>query len=235
MTFLRELDIQASLLVNDAAGHNRILDLLVGGLSGNDMFKGVVAMMLFWGLWSAARDKTGETRAGLLALAISASISVILGRVLALILPFRLRPVHADHEGFNTPYGMPETVLEGWSSLPSDHAALFYALAFGFLMIDRRAGIAALLYAVIVITLPRIYIGFHYWSDMIAGGLIGAFSAFVILPWLRDLILRHDVLRVERHHPALFYPVMFFVTYQMASLYGPAVSFLKAVARGLGA
>ena len=65
------------------------------------------------------------------------------------------------------------------SSLPSDHAALLFALAAG-LALRRRAGPAALLFFVgALVGAARVYLGAHYPSDIVAGGALGLASALV--------------------------------------------------------
>jgi undecaprenyl-diphosphatase len=72
------------------------------------------------------------------------------------------------------------------SSMPSNSAAAFFALAAAVWGFNRRAGTAMLAVAAIHAFL-RIYAGVHYPSDIIVGALIGVAGA-VAAYWLRGLL-----------------------------------------------
>lgn len=59
------------------------------------------------------------------------------------------------------------------SSFPSDHAALFLALATGIFLAARGPGLLALGWTVLVALGTRVATGMHWPSDMIVGGAIG--------------------------------------------------------------
>ena len=72
------------------------------------------------------------------------------------------------------PYGMSTERLYGWSSFPSDHAILFMALAVAIFLASRRFGWLALTYTTLCIIGPRVYLGWHWPTDVLAGALLGA-------------------------------------------------------------
>jgi undecaprenyl-diphosphatase len=51
---------------------------------------------------------------------------------------------------------------------------LFFTLAFGMWLASRAAGVLAIAYVALVISFPRVYLGFHYPTDILGGALIGA-------------------------------------------------------------
>jgi len=112
--------------------------------------------------------------------------------------------------------------LEGWdrsSSLPSDHAALFFALAAGMWFVSRLWGGLALLFVLLFIAVPRAYLGLHYVSDLAAGGAIG-----VALAWIGNTrsglkVFSQHAMTLESRRPDIFYPAMILVTYQIADLF----------------
>lgn len=59
------------------------------------------------------------------------------------------------------------------ASFPSDHAALFLALATGIFLAARGPGLVALGWTVFVALGTRVATGMHWPSDMMAGGAIG--------------------------------------------------------------
>ncbi len=65
------------------------------------------------------------------------------------------------------------------SSFPSGHAAFCFALAMAVFFIDKRIGWFCFFSAFLVV-FARIAAGVHWPSDIIAGGLIGIFSAIAI-------------------------------------------------------
>jgi len=127
------------------------------------------------------------------------------------------------------PYGVNESTLAKASSFPSDHAVMFFALATGLFFVSRRAGILAVLYTVTAIALPRMYLGLHYFSDIGAGGAIGA-----SISWLANRFLPASrgvqaLKRLSLSTPRFFYPLLFLVTFEVAGLFDST----RAIARGL--
>jgi undecaprenyl-diphosphatase len=65
---------------------------------------------------------------------------------------------------------------EGWS-FPSMHAALAFAAATSIVLHRRSLGWLALAIAALV-AIARVYLGVHYWSDVIAGAILGSAVAY---------------------------------------------------------
>jgi undecaprenyl-diphosphatase len=65
------------------------------------------------------------------------------------------------------------------ASLPSGHAALFFALATAVYFYNKKAGIWFLVGS-FLIGLARIYVGVHWPSDVLAGAVIGIFSGWLV-------------------------------------------------------
>ena len=131
---------------------------------------------------------------------------------------------------FNLPVSMPR-MLEDWSSFPSDHGALFIALSVCFWRINRRIGLLAVLFTIVVVLLPRIYVGHHFPGDILVGSLVGLLIALLLMPLLeRSKALQSAVTRGEAH-PAVLYPLLFMVMFQVAALFEPARRTLDAISK----
>ena len=99
--------------------------------------------------------------------------------------------------------------MTGFGAFPSDHAALFFALAVGLFAWSRMAGMAGLAVAGLF-SVARVMVGFHYPSDMIAGGLLGAaLAAGGMAVARRPRWALDSVVDLFRSHPALMYPLLF--------------------------
>lgn len=98
---------------------------------------------------------------------------------------------------------------------------LFFALATGLFLASRRLGSLALIYVALVICLPRVYLGVHYPTDMLAGAAIGIALAGVLhLPAIRKPMTA-SVFRWMDSAPGTFYACFFLLTYQIADLFNP--------------
>jgi len=85
-----------------------------------------------------------------------------------------------------------------WSSFPSGHTretALYVTIMAAF---EKRLVIPAILF-VIFIAFTRVYVGAHYPTDVIAGGLIGFLAAKVILIVARELQVIFDMILHKFH------------------------------------
>ena len=146
---------------------------------------------------------------------------MFIARVLALTLPFRYRPIYETQLNFLPPYGMGKTMLnfEGWSSFPSDHAVLFFALSSGLYFVAKQAGIFALTYTTSFIALPRIYLGLHYPTDILAGAVLG----IGICHWGNKTLIKSNgvglIVNWSSIKPEFFYPAFFLLTYQIADMF----------------
>jgi undecaprenyl-diphosphatase len=108
-----------------------------------------------------------------------------------------------------------------WSSFPSDHAALFFALATCILFVSRGAGILAFCHAFFVVSLPRVYVGLHYPTDILAGAAIGIVVASpAAIVTVRTSVTRPAMRWLERF-PGTFYASLFLLTFLIAVVFDP--------------
>jgi len=160
---------------------------------------------------------------------LSTIIAIIAGKTLALLLPFRFRPIHEEGLNLILPYGMKLTTLEGWSAFPSDHAVMFYALSTGMFYVSKKAGILATVYTTLFIALPRVYLGLHYPTDIIGGAFVGMVIALLCHSnYLLEKVSR-PVIHYSSIKPEFFYPLLFIVTSQLADQFDECRAILSLI------
>ena len=209
---MNPFDLSIIHFLQSLVGEVEHMDRLIVLIAKSHLFKGVIFMIIFWWLWFEKR----EERNRLFTLLFLAPF-VALGSRLSGNLFDRPRPLHEPNLVFELPYGMKQPEIDWSSSLPSDHAALFFFLAAGFYLVSRRWGVILSGYALVVVCLPRIYLGIHYSTDILAGGVIGVLLAQLLrFEWKRFARL---FLLWEAQHPASFYATGFIVTHQLSRLF----------------
>jgi hypothetical protein len=62
------------------------------------------------------------------------------------------------------------------NSFPSDSTSVFSSMAFGYFPVNRLLGVILLVAVLAIVSLPRMYVGGHYPTDILAGLLIGLVS-----------------------------------------------------------
>jgi len=205
--------------INSFAHHSTTFDVLMAYLANSELPKGDFVLGVFWWAWFRARDTRGKDRSILMATLVGGIVAIAVGRTLSLLLPFRLRPFENPAVNFIVPYGPRPALLRGWSSFPSDHAMLFFELAIGMLYVSRGAGLLLLAHAVLVVSLPRIYLGLHYPTDVLGGAAIGAVTAVAMNSTRLTEWVARPLLRLHEKHRALFYGTMIVVTSQIVSMF----------------
>lgn len=206
-------------------------DKLVNLLSRNGLLKGgVVVAILWWCLFSAGgRNHHNQRQA--IAVLFASVLAMVAARALALTLPFHPRPIHNPSLSFVHPVGLDPGILDGWSSCPSDHAALFLSLSAGIFFMSRRAGLIAFAYTLVFICLPRIYLGLHYPSDILCGAVVGIVSAIPANKYLMKNPWFESFSNKLLFRPELFYSGLFLFSYQIADTFESSRSIVEAGVR----
>jgi membrane-associated phospholipid phosphatase len=204
---------------NQFSRQSVVIDNMIVFVGMENLFKGGVIVSLFWWFWFKPSEKQDENRSIILANFLAAFSALFLGKLLQVTLPFRLRPLHHPELQIKLPYGMNEALLKSWSSIPSDHAILFFALATGFFFLSHRLGVFAFIYVMLIINLPRIYLGVHYPTDITSGAAIGIFTASIFNRYKIRKFLDRRFGTLEKSHPGVFYTGMFIFSYLIATLF----------------
>ena len=214
---------------NGFAGTSAWRDGVLRAFSLNPLVKTLPVILAFWYLWFRAPASDDRTRAGILAGLLLGTVSIALGRALALLLPFSPRPMHQDVVPYRLPLGMEPTALSDWSSMPSDHAVFNVTLAVCLLLLHRRLGLWALVHVIVVICLPRIYLGLHWPSDILAGAAVGLALALVAQRPVTALVLRSGLLRWAAAAPGAFHVLFLLLGFWLATNFDTLRQLLSAL------
>jgi undecaprenyl-diphosphatase len=213
-------DVHILMFLNQFAGHWQWLDFVVTKVYTNNLIGGGTITVLAWyALFDRKEEGQPCKRHELLLGAILlGAVSVVAARGLALSLPFRARPIWTPALHFRLPQGA-DLVLLGWSAFPSDHAALFFALATGIFFVSRPLGWLAVGWVAIFISLPALYLGVHWPTDVIVGACLGVSIAHVAkIPAVREVV-RQFTTRWHRQQPGLFFAALFLWSYEIVRLF----------------
>jgi undecaprenyl-diphosphatase len=242
---LNPVDRYVMSFINEFARKSWAFDNLIEFISRFELLKGGVVFAIIWVLWysEVGGKATDATRKTIIMTILGAMGAVIAVRILANFLPFHPRPVNNPELAFRLPFGvLPQDVDDWgpWSSFPSDHATLFSALSTGLFLISSQIGLLVASYSLLLILLPRIYLGFHYPTDIIAGATIGMMFILLVNSQRIKEPVAERVLRFGKAHPGLFYGISFLLTYQIATLFDDvrkfgdfSLSMIKALSRHL--
>ena len=178
--------------------------------------RGLMPIALLWWIWFRGGALQRRDRAIVIMTIASGFVGLFLGRALANNLPYRLRPLANPELGLSFPM-VSNQFVRTWSAFPSDHAMLWVAVATGILLASRRLGIVALVYVCLFVCLPRVYLGLHHPTDVLAGGVLGAMVCLA-LNWsrLRDPITK-PLLHWADIRPGLFYTGAFLLSFELVT------------------
>ena len=209
-------DLAGMMALNQFVGANPTFDSFMLGIARNHLLRGGVIVGLLWWCWTAPSGRIDFLAIRAL---VGALLAIGIGRGMQNLLPERARPLHDSGIAIELPDGVDGAVLAGWSSFPSDTTILFFALATAIWSTHRGLGLLAYAWALIVVCLPRIYFGFHYPSDIIAGAAIGIAIMLFALRFPLFERMRRPFDRTQLAWPKLFPAAIFLMSFETASLF----------------
>jgi undecaprenyl-diphosphatase len=200
-----------------------IFDKIISQINKISLIRGEVFVAALWWIWFSTKTPQSlgaeDNRMFVGRSIVGSLVAIALARCLQLAMPKRLRPMHDSHLGFQLPYEVDPDSLKDWSSFPSDHAVVFFAIPTAIFLWSRAWGTIAFLWSLVIVCMPRIYMGFHYPSDVVIGAVLGV-STMVTVHRIAVPSRAFDVIkRYEAAYPAAFYTFAFIFTYQIATLF----------------
>jgi undecaprenyl-diphosphatase len=198
----------------------------------HNLLKDGPIVFLFWiAFFSRTRSAEDilERRRKIAATVSLALFGVVFARILAIVFPFRERPLRTLALRFQSPHILSSSVLYGWSSFPSDHAVLLVTLAVGLLIVSRPLGSIALFYTFAVNIFLRVYVGLHWPTDLLAGAAIGAgLASIVAVAAYRNFVWRW-VMKCWQRSPGVFAAFIFVLSYEVIDMFEGPLTLAKAL------
>ncbi|MFO0582679.1 MAG: phosphatase PAP2 family protein [Anaeromyxobacter sp.] len=217
-------------LLNSLAQRSSFLDRGMMLLANGTVAKASFVGLFLWYPWLEEGEEGRRNREIIVATVFGCFVSIALCLVLQKLLPYRVRPVQNAELGFLVPIG--QEPLKDWpSAFPSDHAMLFATLATAAWYVSRPLGVASHVYAFLFIGVPRVYLGLHHPTDILAGAALGILVAVAVnRPAVRAALSRWP-LAWHARRPGLVSAAVFLLFVQISSVFWEARVVVDALAR----
>ncbi|MEX5214225.1 MAG: phosphatase PAP2 family protein [Nitrospiraceae bacterium] len=215
---MTSVDLAVTSFFNQFVQRSWTFDAIMVYLASSNLAKGYIVLPLFW--WAWFREDRNENRHAMLMTLLMSCIVAVAFSQLAQYKPLRVRPLFTPELHLKHAEGLQEWHYTSWSAFPSDHATFFFSFAVGFYFISRTLGWLALAHAVIIVSFPRVYLGLHYLTDVVAGAILGGSVTYACCTnaGIRTR-LGSWTARWERTRPAALYTGLFVLTTQMTYLF----------------
>lgn len=209
-------DRALTLALNTFTRRSYLFDAACHAITDYTIFSGMLFVSLLWYCWFSSPDIRSRHKA--LSGTIASALAGMLSRVSQLLFPNRARPFQDTSLHLKLPFTVTlDSLRHVASSFPSDHAALYFALAATIYSVNRKIGYYSFGAAVLQ-SAVRIYLGFHYLSDTIGGAALGVLCVCVIQNLRVDSFIKRMSAIYQAPSPA-FYAVAFCVTYNIATMF----------------
>jgi undecaprenyl-diphosphatase len=224
------MDLFISQTLNGIVGQSIMLDLFIDFIQESYIVKGLFAVCILVMILAARKGDYSERQINICVTLILIFIALFLGRIMQMVLPFSPRPLHTEAMNLVLATGLNPDVLKQDNSFPSDHAVMFFTITASVLLYHRLAGVVLLCHAIFIICLPRLVLGFHWFSDIAAGALIGALIALLLHRPLVRWLSQTRLSALQTNHPAVFQGLLFAILCETATMYSGSRQLVSALA-----
>jgi undecaprenyl-diphosphatase len=227
MPNVSQIDASIALFFNQFINRSLPFDMVVAGVAVTNLLKGgVIIAMAVW-CWTL---NDGKIDVKALKVIFGALIAIIVGRVIQNNFFEHPRPIHnPDLHLTISGFLHDSNLLEGWSSFPSDHAVMVFAISTGIWSFDRRWGALAFIWSIVIVSFPRVYLGLHYFSDVLCGAVLGWLIMSLILFINMPPSISQAFEALQRRHAKFTYATMFLVTLEIATMFEGSRNLLRGV------
>jgi undecaprenyl-diphosphatase len=207
--------------LNEPSHHFLIVDKIMKHIVDWQFVKGGLVFAVIWGLWFSysGGSKQEQVRTQIVSTLVACICSLLLAQVLEAGVFSRTRPIFSSDLQFVPPLGWNPSHYSGANCFPSDHATMYFALATGIWFIHRVVGSILFLYVFLFICFPRIYLGLHYPTDILAGAFLGIGMTMMFSSSRIRCHVAKPFLRRMGTTPSLYYACFFLVTFEMGNLF----------------
>lgn len=212
-------DLSIIHFLNKFSDQSKLFESFMILVVDNDFLKGAIVVSVLWYFWFKNSSSINYHRERIIITLVSCIVAIFVGRLLARILPYRYRPILNPEV---TSYFAHKSVIQGLedaSSFPSDHAVLFFSLATGIFLMSKKMGTLAYLYVFFIICFPRIYLGLHYPTDILAGAVVGVIITLLLSSTRLWRPVSQKVLDFSLKYSGLFYVLFFLISFQISTLF----------------
>lgn len=205
------------------------LDAVMHFLLSTDVRIGVLAVLLFYA-WITPHGTTRGNETYVLKSLAAIVLAMVACFVARHVLHQQPRPRLVFTELDFPPLNGLGSLMD-FRSFPSDTACLAAAIAMAIYWRSRRLGRLAIIWTIAAVSFPRIYIGYHYLSDVVFGIALGAAVALVTLNWRYAIERPAQWLRnvQAKSEPAVMV-VAGLIAYQIGTMF-PLLQFMGSVAK----
>jgi membrane-associated phospholipid phosphatase len=201
-------------------------------LASNPLFRGFPIFFSLVALWFAGNST--ERRSRMLAGLLATCMATVFSAWMQFHLATHTRPLLDPAIPLNI---VDPQWSQGWDrkdSFPSDTATLFFALATVIFLENRLVGLICLLWAAVIIAIPRVIFGYHYPTDIAGSLALGLASVllFNTVPYVRTLFERTLTLFERRMH--IVHALLFMFLMEASGLFSSLQKLGKALVQLLG-
>jgi len=207
--------------IDGRAGESELVDSLMVRLNENDAYTVPIVLLLTWLWFLPPGSERGREAREQVALTLTSMVAAIAAaRILTKLWPYP-RPLVTEPwvQVVSPDVGVAGAAHAG-AAYPSDHPAQLAAVVVSLLLWNRLGPVAAFAAVpALVMTAPRLYIGWHYPTDMVGGALVGALAAGTVHLGRAAVqpALQRGLAWADRY-PHVFYPLALLVVLDMIQL-----------------